>query len=150
MLPTGNVLRAALVLLILGSIASPGSACTVAGERLPGPEVYVSGNGQFAVAIVPKPRERRPGGGLQAAPGEPGTEALVHAVDRSGEPHLAGRFALAHEAEPLDALVSDDGQFLITFGNWSYFGDNKEAVAIYRTDGSLVRSLALGDILTVS
>lgn len=150
MLPTGNVLRAALVFLTLGSIASPGSACTAGGEELPGPEVYVSGNGLFAVAIVPKPLERRPGGGLQEVPGGPGTEALVYAVDRYGEPHLAGRFALVHADEPLDALVSDDGRFLITFGTWSYFGDNKDAVVIYRTDGSLVRSLALGDILTDS
>lgn len=148
MLPTGNVLRAALVFLTLGSIASPGSACTAGGEELPGPEVYVSGNGLFAVAIVSKPLERRPGGGLQAAPGEPGTEALVYAVDRYGEPHLAGRFALVHADEPLDALVSDDGRFLITFGNWTRFDD--KAVVIYRTDGSLVRSLSLGDILTAS
>jgi Gram-negative bacterial TonB protein C-terminal len=144
MLPTGNVLGAALVLLTLGSIASPGSACPYGPEKLPGPEIYVSGNGLFAVAIVPRPLESRPGGDLQAAPGEPGTEALVYAVDQYGEPQLAGRFALVHEAEPLGALVSDDGQFLITFGDW------KRSVVIYRTDGSLVRSLALGDILTAS
>src|SRR5829696_7686130 len=76
MLETGSVLRAALVLLTLGSVASRGSACTARGEELPGPEVYVSGNGLFAVAIVPRPLESRPGGGLQAVRRAPHHRAL--------------------------------------------------------------------------
>lgn len=141
MLRTGDVVRVVLVLLALASAASRGSAYTVATFDPLAPRIHVSANGRYAVAIVPK----APAEGLALR--ERGG-AHFYAVDPDGEHRFVGWFDLVNEVAPTDALVSDDGRFLVTFGDRRHGDDGAHAVVLYRTDGSLVRSLAPADILT--
>lgn len=58
---------------------------------------------------------------------------------------------LVNEVSPVDALVSDSGDYVVTFDNWHGVGYGDDAVVIYRaTDGGLVKKLALTDFLTES
>lgn len=58
---------------------------------------------------------------------------------------------LVNEVSPVDALVSDIGDYVVTFDNWHSVGYGDDAVGIYRgVDGSLVKKLALTDFLTES
>lgn len=57
-------------------------------------------------------------------------------------------FRLRNEVAPVSALVSDDGQFLVTFDNWHSVGYGQTMVVIYRADGSVVRMFSLHDFLS--
>jgi hypothetical protein len=152
-MPRTGVLRVTLVLLALGSIASWGSPRPSDPEPPPVTATYVAGNGRFAVTIVPKPLEIGPEGLQLPAPSRPApggrASAFFYTLGRHGRPALVRRFDLVDEVVPTNALVSEDGRFLVTFDSWNR-ADGKDAVVIYRTDGSLVRSLSLEDILSGS
>lgn len=55
--------------------------------------------------------------------------------------------ALVNPAAPVDVLLANDAKHLVTFDNWHSMGHGKSAVAVYDARGSLVRSLALTDML---
>ena len=54
---------------------------------------------------------------------------------------------LANLIAPTDALISDDGQYVVTFDNWYSTGHGENVIVIYRADGSLVRSMELTDLV---
>lgn len=55
--------------------------------------------------------------------------------------------ALVNDVSPVRALVANDGSHVVTFDNWHSTGFGDNVVVIYRRDGSLVRSMTLGDIV---
>lgn len=58
---------------------------------------------------------------------------------------------LDNEVSPVDALVSNDGSYVITFDNWHSVGYGDNVVAIYSgLTGSLIKKLGLSDFLTES
>jgi hypothetical protein len=58
---------------------------------------------------------------------------------------------LVNEVSPVDALISDNGDYVVTFDNWHSVGYGDDAVVIYRAaDGGLVKKFALTDFLTES
>jgi len=54
---------------------------------------------------------------------------------------------LLNEVAPIDAIISVDGRYTVTFDNWHMLGFGKHVVVIYGPNGTLVRSLKLADIL---
>ncbi|WP_428968987.1 hypothetical protein ACQR50_15480 [Sphingomonas sp. Xoc002] len=54
---------------------------------------------------------------------------------------------LVNDVSPVSALVADDGRYVVTFDNWHSMGFGDNVVVIYRTDGTVVRSLKLADIM---
>ncbi len=54
---------------------------------------------------------------------------------------------LANDVSPTSALVTDDGAYVVTFDNWHAIGVGENVIVIYRTDGSIVRSLKLADVV---
>jgi len=69
-------------------------------------------------------------------------EMYVRQPDRSYR--LAASATLVNPVAPVSALLAPDGAF-ITFDNWHNLGYGK-VVAIYRADGTLVRSYVLEDL----
>lgn len=67
---------------------------------------------------------------------------------RDGQYERRSEFRLLNEFAPVSALVSDDGRYVVTFDNWHMSGYGNNVVVIYRTDGTVVNSLALRDFLT--
>ena len=57
-------------------------------------------------------------------------------------------FRLVNEVSPVEALVSDNGDYLVTFDNWHSAGYGDDVIVIYRSDGSLIRKFSLEDLLT--
>lgn len=57
------------------------------------------------------------------------------------------RKTLANKVAPTSALVTNSGQFIVTFDNWYGTGFGKNVVAIYNAEGLLIRSFALSDIV---
>jgi hypothetical protein len=142
--------------LLLWSIAS---SCLADTWSLPVRETFYAKNRRFAVAIEPKKvaspgeyfkdkAEGRPNpGAVEGAPDD-GPRAFVYSVGPEDKLDLVTSFKLVNEVAPLTALVSGDGRYLVTFDNWHSAGYGNDVVVIYRTDGSLVRSLSLQEIVT--
>jgi hypothetical protein len=58
---------------------------------------------------------------------------------------------LVNEVSPVSALVSENGNYVVTFDNWHGVGYGNEVVAIYETtSGNLIWNLGLPDFLTDS
>ena len=124
-------------------------------------KTYYSKNRRFAVTIVPKQltsqleyfEDKVQGqSDAGAAVGVPNNwpRAFVYSFHQNDQLNLVAEFKLINEVASVTALVSDDGQYLATFDNWVLRGDGDDAIVIYRTDGSLIRSLSLENVLTAN
>lgn len=149
-------IHVAVTLFILWSVAS---VCMADSWALPSRQTFYSKNRRFAVAIVPKQLagqleyfedkvQGRPDAG--AVEGTPNNwpRAFFYSVHPNEQLNLVTEFKLVNEVAPVTALVSDDGQYLVTFDNWHSLGYGDDAIVIYRTGGSLIRSLSLESVLT--
>jgi hypothetical protein len=54
---------------------------------------------------------------------------------------------LVNDVAPVSALVADAGAYVVTFDNWHAVGRGDHVAVIYGRDGTLIRSLALADIV---
>lgn len=141
--------RMALALVALFSL----TAWPARADSWAPPEVatYVSANGQYRLTVIPR---------------EIGSQLAYFEAKARGEtlPEPAGplgRFerkegvewvsvwsrGLVNEVAPVDAIVGDDGQRVITFDNWHSTGYGDDVVVIYGEKGALVRSLRLDQIV---
>lgn len=149
-------IRIATLLFVLWSVAV---TCVADSWRLPETKTVYSRNRQFAVSIIPKQLagqleyfqdkvEGRADAGAAEGVANNWPRALFYSVDRNRQLNLLAEFKLVNEVAPVTALVSNDGQYLVTFDNWHSCGYGSDAIVIYHRDGSLVRSLSLEDVLT--
>lgn len=149
-------IRFPTALFVFVSVAA---TCVADSWRLPETETVYSKNRQFAVSIIPKQLagqleyfedkvEGRADAGAVEGVANNWPRALFYSVDPNQQLNLVAEFKLVNEVAPVTALVSDDGQYLATFDNWHSRGYGNDTIVIYRTDGSLVRSMALEDVLT--
>ena len=53
---------------------------------------------------------------------------------------------LLNDVAPVDALVSNTGEFVVTFDNWHSMGYGDNIVVIYGRNGSVIRKFSLEDI----
>lgn len=125
---------------------------------LPEPRKYFSPNKTYCLEVIPKKLESQlkyfedkvnnrenPG----AAKGhESGPKGILYRANKGGSYRRIRSFPLVNEVSPVDAIVSNTGNYFVTFDNWHSAGYGADAVVIYRSDGSLVRRLALEDFLT--
>lgn len=113
------------------------SICMADDWLSPTKQTFYSENGRFAVTVVPKELE-----------GRRDPRAFFYAVGKDGQFQLSKAFKLVNEVAPVTALASNDGRYLVTFDNWFSRGHGNDTIVIYRTDGQLIRSLSLEDVLT--
>ena len=59
-------------------------------------------------------------------------------------------FPLVNDISPVEALVSADGNYVVTFDNWHRVGIGDDVVVIYRSDGTLIKKFSLEDIFTTA
>lgn len=71
-------------------------------------------------------------------------DALLYALQADRSYKLLHQISLQNPVAPVDALVSDQGNF-ITLDNWHNLGYGK-VVAIYGPAGKLIRSFELGEL----
>lgn len=118
---------------------------------MPERETFDSANGQWRLVVIPKRLESQLAyfqdkvEGRVEAKGDNRARAELFRQTR-GIWRLMKRWRLVNEAAPVSALVANDGT-VVTFDNWHAMGHGDDVVVIYRPDGSLVRKLALSDLL---
>ena len=82
--------------------------------------------------------------GFRGAPKGPYATAEMYVRQPDRSYRFTGAATLVHPVAPVNVLLAPDGAF-ITFDNWHNLGYGK-IVAIYRADGTLVRSYTLEDL----
>ena len=119
---------------------TPSPAC--ADSWLP-PETWseLSPCGEYRFTASPAPHDgykpiddARPSGVLERRNGD-------------GEWEQVWLGSLVNEIVPTSALVSDDGEYVVTFDNWYSHGHGENVIVIYGPDGTLIRSMKLTDII---
>jgi TonB family protein len=126
---------------------------------LPKKEKYFSLNKKYSLEVTPKKLEtqlkyfedkvegKNNAGSLK---GEKDNRAkgVFYARSADGRYSKKWEFPLVNEVSPVSALVSNRGDYVITFDNWHGVGYGDDVVVIYRSNGSLVKRFGLEDVLT--
>lgn len=148
----------AILFFLVGVIALP--FCVRGDEwRLPKKEKYYSPNKKYYLEVTPKKLEsqlkyfqdkvdnKENAGAVQGIKDNRAKGAFyVRTVD--GSYSRKAKFLLVNEVCPVEAVVSNDGKYFVTFDNWHSAGYGDDVVVIYRSDGSLIRKFGLEDLLT--
>lgn len=159
-----NTVKAWLVLsVVFLSAAIEGRNNTVLADswHLPKQTKYCSPNKKFCLEVTPKKLEsqlkyfqdkvdRNPNAGADNSAPKNFCKGKFLVRNSLGVYQAKTVFPLVNEVAPVEAIVSDDGNFFVTFDNWHAVGYGEDVVAIYRSDGKLVRKLALEDIFTAN
>lgn len=128
---------------------------------LPKPRKYYSANKNYFIEIIPRHLESQSKySGVKAKRNEPAgsktTGQNSYCKGTLYQRSAAGTYlqrwskALSNDVAPLNALVSDDGAYVVTFDNWHFVGFGDDVVVIYDGAGQTVKKLALKDIVPES
>jgi hypothetical protein len=142
---------------LVGAVALVAASPVFADSWIPATRTsYLSPDKATRLTVVPRDIEtplayftdkvdgKEPAG--QRRGGEP--RALGILERRSGQTWTkVWEMPLVNEVAPVHALVANGGGNIVTFDNWHSVGFGGNVVVIYRSDGSLVRSMKLTDIL---
>jgi len=115
----------------------------------PGKQKYYSPNKKYYVEVVPRKLDNKHGGRVREAKNNYAKGTLFKQKE-DGSYRKLRSFRLVNEFSPGDVIVSNSGTHIATFDNWYNSGYGPESVVIYRSDGSVVRQLALEDFLTAN
>jgi len=149
------ILSTACTLLVVGAFVS----ASADSWRLPKKEKYFSPNKKYYLEVTPKKVESQLKYFEDKVEGGNNTGALKGVKDNRAKGAFYARradgkyskkweYPLVNEVSPVSALVSDGGDYVITFDNWHSVGYGDDVVVIYRSNGTLVKKFGLEDILT--
>lgn len=125
--------------------------------RLPSVEKYCSANKKYCLKVEPKKLESQ----LAYFKDKVGEKDNAGAVKGIPDNFCKGSFfakgkrlwnvRLVNEVAPVSALISNNGDYVITFDNWHGVGYGDDVVSIYDGQtGTLIKKLGLSDFLTES
>ena len=126
---------------------------------LPEVEKYYSANKNFYLEVTPKKLESqlsyfqdkvdgKDNAGAVKEAKENHAKASFYARNGNGSYKRVSSFPLVNEVSPVSAIVSDQGDYVVTFDNWHSVGYGDDAIVIYRADGKLVKKFGLEELLT--
>jgi TonB family protein len=149
------ILSIALTLLVTGAFV-PASADS---WSLPKSKKYYSPNKKYYLEVTPKKLksqldyfedkiEGRENAGAQKGVTANRARAAFYARQADGGYTKKRAFPLVNEVSPVSALVSSNGDYVVTFDNWHGVGYGNDVVVIYRADGVLIKKFGLEDLLT--
>jgi YD repeat-containing protein len=135
-----------------------GSSVFADSWALPTPKQYYSANNRFYIEVIPrklasqsryfkdKVDRKEPAGSPQ---GEKDNycKGIFYRQTDDGKYEKVWVAPLSNDVAPVSALVSDGGQYVVTFDNWHAVGYGDNVVVIYGSDGKIIRKLALTDIV---
>lgn len=124
----------------------------------PAPKIYESANGAFRLTVtrrafagaLPYFRDKVSGRskpGQDPASAQRQASGLLERRDDEGRWIAQWSEPLVNDVAPVDAVVANSGEYVVTFDNWHSTGLGDHVVVIYDGEGQLVRSLRLDDFL---
>ena len=148
--------NSALVLLLL--VVFAGTSVLADSWALPSKREYYSSDRKYRLDVIPKKLEsqlkyfedkgeRKPDAGAVKGLKDNRAKAIFFVRESIGYTKKA-EFPLVNEVSPVSALVSEEGNYLVTFDNWHAVGYGDDVVVIYRSDGTLIKKFSLEDLFT--
>lgn len=124
---------------------------------LPEPVKYLSSNKQYQLEVIPRKLESQLAffndktKGVEPAGAAKGVQdnvcrGIFSRRKADGGYEMVWEVRLANDVSPVDALVSDKGEYVVTFDNWHSIGYGDDVVVIYGPGGKLIRKMSLADI----
>lgn len=129
-----NIIWAVVAFIIVG-----GSALADSWMK-PQTKSFYSANRQFYLRVVPHESGH---GGKENYP-----KGTLFSLDSDGRYRSVWTITLDNEVSPVRALVSESGDYVVTFDNWYEIGFGDNVIVIYGADGRLVKKFGLEDILS--
>lgn len=129
---------------------------------LPKEETVCSKNNKYCLKVIPKKLESQlsyfkdkvegtDNAGADKKAKKNYCRGIFYSRNSSGGLRKLWEAKLVNEVSPVTVLVSDQGDYVVTFDNWHGVGYGDDAVTIYAaTDGRLIRKFGLSDFLTES
>jgi hypothetical protein len=150
-----RILSFALTLLISGALP----ITNLDSWLLPKKEKYYSPNKKYCFEVTPKKLESqlkyfedkvdgRDNAGAMKGVKENRAKGAFYIRRADGGYSKKWEFPLVNEVSPVNAIISDSGNYVVTFDNWHSVGYGDDVVVIYRSNGALIRKLGLKDLLT--
>jgi TonB family protein len=150
-----GIFSIALTLLIVGTFASVYADTWL----LPKKEKYFAANKKYYLEVTPKKLESQLKYFEDKVQGRNNAGALKTATDNRAKGAFYARrgdggyskkaeFPLLNEVSPVGAIVSNNGDYVVTFDNWHSVGYGDDVIVIYRSNGALVKKFGLEDLLT--
>jgi TonB family protein len=145
----------AITLLVIGAQAS----ALADSWRLPTKTKYYSSNKNYYLEVTPKKLESQlqyfkdkvegieNAGALKEMKNNR-AKGVFYARRAGGEYSKKWEFPLVNEVSPVSVLISDKGNYVVTFDNWHGIGYGDSVVVIYHSNGDLIRKFGLEDLLT--
>src|SRR5689334_6621839 len=141
-----SIFAIALTVLIVGAFAS----IHADSWKLPQKEKYFAPNKNYYLEVTPKKLEsqlkyfedkvagRNNAGAVKGAT-ENRAKGAFYARQGDGGYSKKWEFPLLNEVSPVSAIVSDNGDYFVTFDNWHTVGYGDDVVVIYRSNGAFVK-----------
>lgn len=127
---------------------------------LPEKRTVCSENNKFCLKVIPKKLDsqlsyfqdkvdEKENAGADKKIKENYCKGIFYARDAKGGLRELWKIKLVNEVSPVNILVSNQGDYVVTFDNWHGVGYGDDVVAIYETTkGNLIKNLSLSDFLT--
>ena len=153
---TGLIVGLGVAVIAAGLTFAPDPSCADSWMP-PSPATYESCNHDFRLTVSPLQLQNQlryfedkvdgvePAGQATGAPVE--ARGRLERRDADGQWSLVWDRPLVNEVGPVSALVSDAGDYVVTFDNWHSVGLGDNVVVLYDARGMVIRSLALTDIV---
>ena len=139
-------------------------ACSAYADSwaLPEKRTVCSKNNKYCLKVIPKKLESqlsyfgdkvdgKENAGTDKKAKKNYCRGIFYSRNASGRLKKLWETKLVNEVSPVRVLVSDQGDYVVTFDNWHSVGYGDDTVAIYTTsNGSLIRKFGLSDFLTDS
>ena len=150
--------RSNSTVFLLMLVVFAGTSALADSWALPSKREYYSSDRKYRLDVIPKKLESQLKYFEDKGDGKPDAGAVKGLKDNRAKAIFFVResigytkkaeFALVNEVSPVSALVSEDGNYLVTFDNWHAVGYGDDVVVIYRSDGTLVKKFSLEDLFT--
>ena len=125
---------------------------------LPQKQEFYSPHKRFSFEVVPRKLESQlryfvdKSKGKKNAGSPPGgatnrCRGRLYRIESDNRRTMVWSSLLSNDVAPVDALVTDAGDFVVTFDNWHSVGYGDDVVAIYGSGGKLVHKYSLEDLL---
>jgi len=125
---------------------------------LPTPQKYYSESKRYYIEVIPRELESQlkyfedKVAKKEPAGSKPGVKdnyckGIFYRQNEDGRYEKVWERRLSNDVAPIGALVSDSGEYVITFDNWHSVGYGEDVVVIYGRGGKMVKRMALSDIV---
>ena len=147
-----------LTFLIAVAVLTCGLRVFADSWALPEPKKYYSESKRYYIEVIPRKLEsqlkyfedkvakKEPAGSKPRAK-DNYCKGIFYKQDENGEYQKVWESRLSNDVAPVAALVSDSGEYVVTFDNWHSVGYGNDVVVIYGQGGKTIRKMALWDIV---